>query len=43
DYDGVAIECQAFPDSPNKPQFPTTRLNPGETFRREISFRFSTF
>lgn len=40
DYDGVAIECQSFPDSPNKPQFPSTRLNPGEKFQRTIIFKF---
>ncbi len=42
DYDGVAIECQDFPDSPNKPHFPSTELRPGEEFRRTIRFRFST-
>lgn len=40
DYDGVAIECQDFPDSPNKPQFPSTRLNPGEKYNRKIIFKF---
>lgn len=30
--DAVAFEAQHFPDSPNQPQFPTTRLNPGETY-----------
>lgn len=38
--DGVAIECQAFPDSPNKPQFPSTVLRPGETYRETIVFEF---
>ena len=40
DYDGVAIECQAFPDSPNRPDFPSTTLRPGEKFHEEIEFRF---
>lgn len=40
DYDGVAIECQHFPDSPNKPQFPTTTLKPGECFCEQIVFAF---
>ncbi len=31
-YQAVAFEAQKFPDSPNQPQFPTTRLNPGETY-----------
>ena len=29
---GLCLETQHFPDSPNQPQFPTTRLNPGEKF-----------
>lgn len=41
DYDGVAIECQHFPDSPNKPEYPTTVLRPGETFHEAIIFAFS--
>lgn len=40
DYSGVALECQHFPDSPNRPEFPTTRLNPGETFQQAIIFAF---
>lgn len=40
DYDGVAIECQAFPDAPNRPDFPTTLLRPGEKFEEEIEFEF---
>jgi len=41
DYDGVAIECQHYPDSPNKPEYPTTVLRPGETFQEAIIFAFS--
>lgn len=40
DYDGVAIECQAFPDSPNRPDFPSVLLRPGEKYSRTIVFRF---
>lgn len=40
DYDGVAIECQHFPDSPNHPDYPTTVLRPGETFEEAIIFAF---
>lgn len=43
DYDGVALECQGLPDAPNKPGFPSQRLNPGETYSETILFRFSTF
>lgn len=42
DYDAVAIECQDMPDAPNRPNFPSTRLNPGEKFRRHINFHFDT-
>lgn len=40
DYDGVAIECQHCPDSPNNPSFESTRLNPGEDFNQTIIFAF---
>ncbi|MBV8093138.1 MAG: galactose mutarotase [Acetobacteraceae bacterium] len=40
--DGFALETQNFPDSPNKPQFPTTELKPGQTFHSETVFRFAT-
>ena len=39
--DGVALETQHFPDSPNHPVFPSTLLKPGETFRSTTVFRFS--
>ncbi|MCI1640201.1 MAG: galactose mutarotase [Bacteroidales bacterium] len=41
DYEGVAIECQHCPDSPNEPDFPSTVLRPGEEFRQAIIFSFS--
>ncbi|MDE5801053.1 MAG: galactose mutarotase [Paramuribaculum sp.] len=40
DYDGVAIECQAMPDSPNHADFPSTQLYPGEQYKQIIEFRF---
>ena len=40
--DGVAIECQAFPDSPNKPEFPSVVLRPGEIYEQRIVYRFDT-
>lgn len=43
DYDGVAIEAQGYPDAPNRPDFPSQMLKAGETYRREIRFRFDTF
>jgi len=42
DYEGVAIECQHFPDSPNKADYPSTVLRPGETYQQAIIFAFST-
>ena len=41
DYDAVALECQHFPDSPNKPEYPTTVLKPGKLFKEAIIFAFS--
>ncbi len=37
---GLCLETQHFPDSPNKPQFPTTILRPGETFRSTTIHKF---
>jgi len=39
--DGLALETQHFPDSPNQPGFPATLLKPGEIFRSTTIFRFS--
>jgi aldose 1-epimerase len=41
DYEGVAIECQHCPDSPNKPEYPTTVLRPEDTFEEAIIWQFS--
>lgn len=35
------LEAQHFPDSPNHPEFPTTVLRPGETYRQTTVHRFS--
>lgn len=40
--DGFALETQHFPDSPNHANFPSTALNPGETFHSATVFRFAT-
>ncbi|MBX9395389.1 galactose mutarotase [Streptomyces sp. TRM72054] len=39
--DGIALETQHFPDSPNRPQFPGTVLRPGEVFRSETVYGFT--
>lgn len=35
------LETQHFPDSPNHPEFPSTVVNPGETYFTETIYRFS--
>lgn len=37
----LCLETQHFPDSPNHPNFPSTVLHPGETFRSTTIYRFS--
>jgi aldose 1-epimerase len=37
---GLCLEAQHYPDSPNHPEFPTTRLNPGETYRQTTIYKF---
>jgi aldose 1-epimerase len=37
--DGVALETQHFPDSPNQTAFPSTRLDPGQTYRQLTIYR----
>ncbi len=41
-HGGFCLETQHLPDSPNQPKFPNTILRPGETFRSETVYRFST-
>jgi aldose 1-epimerase len=38
---GFCLETQHFPDSPNQPNFPSTLLNPGETYKSTTIFKFS--
>ena len=39
---GFALEAQHLPDSPNRPAFPSTRLDPGERFTSVTLHRFTT-
>ncbi len=39
---GVALETQHFPDSPNHPDFPSTVLRPGETYKTTTVLSFGT-
>jgi aldose 1-epimerase len=36
-----ALETQHFPDSPNKPQFPSTVLLPGKTYKTSSTYKFT--
>lgn len=38
---GLCLETEHYPDSPNQPQFPTTTLNPGDTYKTTTKYRFS--
>ena len=38
--DGVAFEAQHFPDSPNHPDYPSTRLDPGQTYTQTTVHHF---
>jgi aldose 1-epimerase len=38
---GLCLETQHFPDSPNKPAFPSTVLRPGENFKSTTVYKFS--
>lgn len=39
--ESLALETQHFPDSPNHENFPSTRLNPGETYTQVCIYKFS--
>jgi len=39
---GFCLETQHFPDSPNKPQFPSVVLKPGDTYKQLTVYKFST-
>jgi aldose 1-epimerase len=41
--DGLALETQHFPDSPNHANFPSTALNPGQTYTSSSVYAFTTF
>lgn len=39
---GLCLETQKYPDTPNKPQWPTAVLRPGEKYNSHCIFKFST-
>jgi aldose 1-epimerase len=40
--DGLALETQHYPDSPNQPNFPSTVLEPNQTYHSTTIYKFST-
>lgn len=36
----LCLETQHYPDSPNKPEWPSTTLRPGETYKSHTAFKF---
>jgi aldose 1-epimerase len=40
--DAIVMEPQTFPDAPNRPEYPTSRVNPGQTYRNVMVYRFTT-
>ena len=41
--DGIALEPQKFPDTPNQPKFGSARVDPGKPYRHVMIYRLSTF
>jgi aldose 1-epimerase len=39
---GLCLETQAYPDTPNKPQFPQVTLRPGQVYHQTTIYQFST-
>lgn len=40
-FEGLCLECQFYPDSPNHDHFPSTVIRRGEVFNQKIIYRFS--
>lgn len=41
-HEAFCLETQHFPDTPNRPEFPSTRLEPGQEYRTVTVLAFST-
>jgi aldose 1-epimerase len=39
--DGIALEPQVFPDTPNKPAFGSARVDPGKPYHHRMIYRMS--
>ena len=40
-HHAVCLETQHYPDSPNKPHFPSTVLRPGQTYHEQTVYKFA--
>lgn len=40
---GLCLETQHYPDSPNKPEFPSVVLNPDSVYHSVTAYKFTTF
>jgi aldose 1-epimerase len=40
-FTGLALEAEEFPNAPNRDDFPSTAVAPGETYRRTTKWTFS--
>jgi aldose 1-epimerase len=40
-YDALCLEPQVYPNTPNRPDFPSARLDPGQSYRHISLYRFS--
>lgn len=41
-HGGFCLEAQHYPDSPNQPSFPSTILEPGQTYKQTTIYKFGT-
>lgn len=41
-HGAICLESQHYPDSPNKPQWPSVVVRPGDTYRSQCVYKFST-
>ena len=39
-YQSISFEAQGYPDAPNQPAFPSTRLDPGQNYSQTTVFHF---
>jgi aldose 1-epimerase len=40
-FAGVCLETQEWPDAPNQPSFPSSRLDPGENYNHVVEYQFN--